>query len=48
MPPKANPNQTEDQEMYGEPTNPVIGATTTKPKEAKELHINLLKPFNGN
>jgi len=49
MPPRVNPNQTKDQEMYGEQlTNPVIGATTTKPKEAKELCINLPKPFNGN
>jgi len=49
MPPKVNLNQTEDQEMYGEqPTNPVIGTTITKPKEAKELRINLPKPLNGN
>jgi len=43
---QAGPQQSQDEEMY----QAVIGNATTEPqiREAKELHINLPKPFDGN
>jgi len=38
------PHQPQDEPM----DNPTIAYTKPRPQEAKELHINLPKPFNGN
>jgi len=38
------PHQPQDEPM----DNPIIAYTESRPREAKELCINLPKPFNGN